>query len=262
VSQWQRKLLDLTTRNRLLHLPERSKHVPLLCPDPGALEDLLAAGKTIRISALPDFEQGGRDTALYEQQNHKQLREQYAHDALESNEVLSDLPKKKLEADLIDLYRKANTDMAEGGANTLFLALGFLNWKKTPEDPRSYRAPLILQPVKLKRKSALSGVTMVTHEDEPRFNLTLLELLSQDFDLDIAGLDGNLPEDQSGIDVTGIWNHVRVAVKEIPGFEVTTETAINCQEIPSIHILNLVPFGTDCTCLSSVGPPCLSCSSC
>jgi hypothetical protein len=37
VSQWQRKLLDLTTRNRLLHLPERSKHVPLLCPDPGVL---------------------------------------------------------------------------------------------------------------------------------------------------------------------------------------------------------------------------------
>ena len=44
VAQWQRKLLDLTTRNRLLHLPPRSKHVPLSCPDPSALEDLLAEG--------------------------------------------------------------------------------------------------------------------------------------------------------------------------------------------------------------------------
>ena len=226
VAQWQRKLLDLTTRNRLLHLPERSKHVPLECPDPGALEDRLAAGKTIRISPFPDLEEGGRDTTLYQLQNKEELHEQYAHGALDSNEVLSPLPKKKLEADLIDLYRKANSDMAEGGANTLFLALGFLNWKKTPEDPRSYRAPLILLPVKLKRKSALSGVVMTEHEDEARFNLTLLELLSHDFDLDIAGLDGDLPEDASGIDVSRIWNHVRVAVKEIPGFEVTTETAI------------------------------------
>lgn len=226
VAQWQRKLLDLTARNRLLNLPERSKHVPLFCPDPGALEDLLAAGKAIRISPIPDFEQGGRDAQLYEQQNNEDLRERYASEAMHSREVLSPLPKKKLEADLVDLYRKANTDMAEGGANTLFLALGFLKWKKTAEDPRSYRAPLILLPVKLKRKSALSGVTMIAHEDEPRFNLTLLELLSQDFDLNLPELDGDLPEDHSGIDVSGIWNHVRLAVKDIPGFEVTTDTAI------------------------------------
>lgn len=182
VDQWQRKLLDLTARNRLLHLPERSKHVPLVCPDPGALEDLLAAGKTIRISPVPDFEAGGRDIELYQQSNKEDLIEQYAERALESNEVLSSLSKKKLETDLIDLYRKANTDITEGGANTLFLALGFLNWKKSAEDPRSYRAPLILLPVKLNRRSARSGVTMSVHEDEPRFNLTLLELLRQDFD--------------------------------------------------------------------------------
>jgi very-short-patch-repair endonuclease len=226
VDQWQRKLLDLTARNRLLHLPERSKHVPLVCKDPGSLEDLLAAGKTIRISPVPDFEAGGRDIELYQQSNKEDLIEQYAEKALESNEVLSSLPKKKLETDLIDLYRKANTDMTEGGANTLFLALGFLKWKKSAEDPRSYRAPLILLPVKLNRRSARSGVTMSVHEDEPRFNLTLLELLRQDFDLNIPGLDGELPEDASGIDVEGIWTRVRVAVKEIPGFEVTTETAI------------------------------------
>jgi very-short-patch-repair endonuclease len=226
VSQWQRKLLDLTVRNRLLHLPERSKQVPLVCPDPGMLEDLLSAGKTIRISAFPDLEKGGRDAKLYEQQNREELHQQYAREALQSNEVLSSLPQKKLEAELIDLYRKARTDMDEGGANTLFLALGFLNWKKTADDTRSYRAPLILLPVKLLRKSALSGVTMTVHEDEPRFNLTLLELLRQDFDLKIPGLDGELPQDGSGIDVVGVWNRVRTAVKEIPGFEVTTEIAL------------------------------------
>lgn len=226
ITLWQRKLLDLTARNRLLHLPPTSKHVPLCCPDPGELEDLLAAGKTITITALPELEEGGRDVELYKRQNKEDLIERYAQDALASREVLSTLPAKKLESQLIDLYRKANTDMAEGGANTLFLAIGFLNWKKSAEDPRTFRAPLILLPVTLKRKSALSGVKMTAHEDEPRFNLTLLELLRQDFDLNIPGLEGDLPEDDSGIDVTGIWNTVRVAVKDVPGFEVTTDTAI------------------------------------
>lgn len=226
ITLWQRKLLDLTARNRLLHLPERSKHVPLTCPDPGALEDFLAAGKAISIAPLPEFSEGGRDVQLYREQNREDLIEKYAEEALASNQVLAPLPAKKLESELIDLYRKANTDIAEGGANTLFLALGFLNWKKSADDPRTYRAPLILLPVKLDRRSALSGIKMKAHEDEPRFNLTLLELLRQDFDLNLGGLEGDLPEDGSGIDVQGIWNRVRIAVKEVPGFEVTTETAI------------------------------------
>lgn len=226
VAMWQRKLLDLTTRNRLLHLPEGSKGVPLLCTEPGVLEDMLAEGGRIRIVPLPDLETGGRDTAIYQQQNHEVLQEDYAKQALDRGEVLSTLAKGKLESELIDLYRKARSDIDEGGANTLFLAMGFLKWKKTAEDPKSYRAPLILVPVRLVRKSALSGVTMELHEDEPRFNLTLLELLRQDFELTIPGLDSKLPTDGSGIDVPLIWNMVRHAVKDIPGFEVTRDLAL------------------------------------
>lgn len=63
-------------------------------------------------------------------------------------------------------------------------------------------------------------------EEEPRFNLTLLELLRNDFALTINGLDGELPTDESGIDVDGIWNLVRRAVRDIPGFEVTRDVVI------------------------------------
>lgn len=223
---WQRKLLDLTTRNRLLHLPDSSKAVRLVCPDPAKLEDHLADGKRIKIVAMPDLESGGRDVALYQQQNNEDLRDQYARAALERGEVLSTLEKSKLEAALIDLYRKARSDLDEGGANTLFLALGFLKWKKSADDPKVYCAPLILLPVRLERKSALSGVTMMLHEDEPRFNLTLLELLRHDFELTIPGLDGELPGDESGIDVAGIWNTVRRAVRDVPGFEVTNDLVL------------------------------------
>lgn len=226
VALWQRKLLDLTTRNRLLHIPENAKMVRLICPEPAKLEDRLAEGKRIRVAPLPDLEAGGRDARLYEQQNAENLRDQFARAALEKGEVLSPLDKAKLEASLIDLYRKAKSDLEEGGANTLYLALGFLKWKKAPEDPKHYRAPLILLPVKLNRKSALTGVTLSAHEDEPRFNLTLLELLRQDFDLTIPALEGALPGDESGVDVTKIWNIVRRAVRDMPGFEVVEDLAI------------------------------------
>jgi len=223
---WQRKLLDLTTRNRLLHLPDSAKGVRLLCADPAALEDVLASGQKIRVVPVPDLESGGRDPALYEQQNRESLVDEVARQALGRGEVLASLEKVKLEATLIDLYRKARSDLEEGGANTLFLAIGFLKWKKSIDDPKSYSAPLILLPVKLERKSALSGVTLSLLDEEARFNLTLLELLRHDFELVIPGLEGELPSDESGIDVPEIWNMVRRAVRDVPGFEVSTEVVL------------------------------------
>ncbi|WP_137938762.1 DUF4011 domain-containing protein [Chitinivorax sp. B] len=224
---WQRKLLDLTARNRLLHLSDSSKAVSLLCPEPAQLEDLLSAGKRIKIVPPPDLTAAGRDAALYTQQHQENLLEQYAKETLSRGEVLSPMEPAKLDAQLVDLYRKARSDIDEGGANTLFLAMGFLRWKKLGDDNRSYRAPLILLPVKLERKSALSGVVMTLGEDEPRFNLTLLELLRHDFELIIHGLDGELPRDDSGIDIEGIWTTVRRAVRDLPGFEVITELALS-----------------------------------
>lgn len=223
---WQRKLLDLTTRNRLLHLPDSAKGVRLHCADPAALEDVLAGGQRIRVVPVPDLEGAGRDPALYQQQHHESLLDEVARQALARGEVLAALDKAKLDATLIDLYRKARTDLEEGGANTLFLAIGFLKWKKAVEDPRVYSAPLILLPVKLERKSALSGITLGLLDEEPRFNLTLLELLRHDFELTIPGLEGDLPGDESGIDVAGVWNLVRRAVRDVAGFEVSTEVVL------------------------------------
>lgn len=226
IEMWQRKLLNLTTSNRLLHLPEGGKVVRLQCPDPGSLEDRLAGGGKVRIVPLPDLAAGGRDEKLFEAQTNENLRDQYARTAMERGEVLSLLDKETLDTTLVDLYRKARSDMAEGGANTLFLALGFLKWKKAATDPRSFRAPLILLPVRLERKSALSGVVMTQHEDEPRFNLTLLELLRQDFEFTIPALDGPLPTDERGVDVAGVWTTMRRAVRDLSGFEVTEELVL------------------------------------
>jgi hypothetical protein len=77
-------------------------------------------------------------------------------------------------------------DMAEGGTNTLFLTAGFLRWKVKPDDPRTLRAPLLLIPVKLMRTSAISPFRLAHHEDDVRFNATLIQLLKKDFNQDLT----------------------------------------------------------------------------
>ena len=226
VVEWQRKLLDLTARNRLLNLPRRGTVLELVCPEPARLEDVLDGQKDVRIKPLPDLTIGGRDVELHRQRSRQDLAREHAIAGLDRGEVYVSLDQKALDAALIKLYRAAKADMDEGGSNTLYLALGFLEWKKNAGDERSYRAPLILLPVQLKRRSARADMKLAAHTDEARFNMTLLELLKTDFELNIQGLDGELPSDESGIDVSGIWNHVRHAIKDSAGFEVREDVVL------------------------------------
>lgn len=228
IDRWQKKLLDLTLRNRLLNFPESKKTIPFLCTDVAYLEDRLAQGAAIRVISLPEQNPlGERDAALYRDVHGRDIQRSFAAEALLRDELPSPLDAKQMESRLIDLHRQVRNDYAEGGANTLFLAVGFLRWKKKTDDERSYRAPLLLVPVRLERRSATSRFTIRFHEDEPRFNATLLQFLERDFDLKLPQFAGDLPIDDSGIDVPGLLASVRSAVRDVPGMEVVDETALS-----------------------------------
>ena len=227
LERWQRKLLDLSLRNPLLNSRPSLTAVPIICPDPGFLEDKLAEGKKISLLPLPTMTiDEGRDNAIHGARTGENLDDAFVFSALDRHEIYIREEKKKLESRLVSLYRKAKSDLEEGGTNTLFLALGFLVWVREDKKGRKFRAPLVLVPVELKRESVRSGVKLMLHDDEPRFNTTLLEMLRQDMALDIQGLDGELPTDQSGVDVAGIWNKIRLEVKNVEGFEVTEEVIL------------------------------------
>ncbi|NCO04303.1 MAG: DUF3320 domain-containing protein [Alphaproteobacteria bacterium] len=229
LDHWKRKLLDLTKRNRLLNLKPSKTAIKLHCSDPAVLEDKLAAGKKIVVIPIEKLTgaKGERDNDLFVERTGEDFKKSFIKSALERDEIISDLEQKDLDAGMVQLYRKARTDLQEGGVNTLYLALGILKWKQSENEERVYRAPLILLPVKLERQSAASRVKILLHDDEPVFNMTLLEMLRQDFELNIPQLEGKLPEDHSGIDVPLIWEWVRKAVRDVPGFEVVEEIVIS-----------------------------------
>ena len=231
LERWQRKLLDLSARNPLLnHRSTKASlsSLTLICPEPGLLEDKLAEGARIRIDSFPRPTGQAQDEELHFQRTGEDIKQDYARNALEKNppQILVDMAPTELSKSTVSIYRKAQTALQEGGANTLYLALGFLLWKRDEKDSRRFRAPLILVPVTLARNSVRSGVRMLAHDDEPRFNTTLLEMLRKDFRIDIHGFDNALPEDLKGVDVTGVWNTVRQAVKDAPGFEVIEDVVL------------------------------------
>jgi very-short-patch-repair endonuclease len=226
LDRWQRKLLDLSARNPLLNQKPGRTSLNFVCADPALLEDMLAAGARISIATFPKLQGDEQDTEIYEQRHGDELKETYARDALSKKQLLVDISPQELDKSSVEIYRKAQTSLKEGGSNTLFLAIGFLLWKQKDKAARSYRAPLILLPVTLERKSVRSGIQLIASDDEPRFNTTLLEMLKKDFGIEIRGLEGALPQDDSGVDVNGIWNRVRHAIKDISGFEVIEDVVL------------------------------------
>ena len=226
LERWQRKLLDLTLRNPLLNHRATKGSLQIICPEPNRLEDKLAAGRRIRIAAAPTLSSQEQDEEIHLQREGELITQEYARDELERHRVLVDLTQDQLLHRAVEIYRKARTALQEGGSNTLYLAFGFLLWKRDDRDERRFRAPLILLPVSLERTSVRSGFKIVGHDDEPRFNTTLLEMLRRDFRIEIPRLDEALPEDESGIDVPAVWNRVRLAVKEAPGFEVVEDVVL------------------------------------
>lgn len=225
IERWQRKLLDLSLANRLLNFRDTRGAVPMICPDISTTEDRLANGDVFRLLALKDENAvSGRDIPADEARG---IELDLAADALTRGQIAVPLTAKDMGDRLTELYRKARSDMAEGGTNTLFLAAGFLRWKRSEGDSRSYRAPLLLLPVKLERRSAQSEYRLSQLEDEVRINSTLLEMLKRDFELRIPDLEGDLPRDENGLDIPRIMEILRQRVRDVAGFEVVEECALS-----------------------------------
>jgi len=179
---WERRLLDLSLKNNLLAFRYAHDCVHLLVTD---IRDFLAKtdGKTT-LTVLPyagkcDAPSFGVSAPL------KNLAELISIE-LTSRTVRACSTEGELNEAVSALIRKGRATSEEVGANTLYLALGFLRWKKNDEKEFKY-APIALLPVNVK-KTKTQGVNLELGEDYS-VNTTLLEFLKQEFGIDIRGLE-------------------------------------------------------------------------
>ena len=227
ITRWQQKLLDLSLRNRLLNFRDSKQNVPLASADPCTLEDQLAANERFTLHGANPLLAGTdvRNLAILENTNGEDPVRVFLREEFRRKRLCSFLNEDVLSRRLLELYRQSRVDIEEGGVNTLFLAVGFLEWKETSTADVSHIAPLLLIPVKLNRQSAQAGFSIERSDEDTIINVTLLELLRRDYELNIRGLDP-LPTDDSGVNVPLVLQIFKQSVKDLPGWEVRSEVQL------------------------------------
>jgi len=210
---WERKLLDLSLRNNLLNIRITKNTLQLIPADIHLFEDALANGDEFRIMHKPvDWENPLSDFGLYQSISDSDPIADLIRSELTQKRLRAYLSESDLGNALTHLYRSSRTSMEENGANTLYLALGLLKWYETPSSERPRYAPILLMPVEIVRKSAAKGYIIRSREEDTMMNITLLEMLRQNFGITIPGLEP-LPTDESGLDVRLIYSIIRNGIK-------------------------------------------------
>lgn len=209
---WERKLLDLSLRNNLLNIRLTKSTLQLISVQIPLLEDALADGEEFAILPRPgDWGNGAMDAGLYRSLYQTDPIVDLVKQELTQKRLRSYLNESELVNSLTHLYRSSRLSLEENGANTLYLALGVLKWYETPLSEMPRYAPILLLPVEIVRKSAQKGYVIRSRDEEVLMNITLLEMLKQDFSLNIGGLEV-LPRDESGVDVKLVFNTVRKGI--------------------------------------------------
>lgn len=211
VKRWRKELLDLTFRNPLLKIKPASS-LRLMVPhrDLGLLEDRLNEGETIVINPSPAS--NDRHTQMDTQEAQDSLRKELRS----ANTVLADLNETQLKRRVTDLRRKAKDSREEAGADSLYLALGTLEW----EDQRSTGAgPVFLIPVVLEGAYGVRAAQIrldTSREVEP--NYSLFERLRIKHGLELPELL-QPGADSSGINVDGAFRRIRNRLMKVKATE-------------------------------------------
>ena len=212
---WERKLLDLTLRNNLINIHTKRGAVQLLGAEPDTAVGLMESGVEFNLFGLPEemvaemrlegvFKELPLDSTLYT----------FACKEFESHRFHSFLPEEDTLIRLDTIRKEARHALEENGANTLYLTVGALKWFGEDKNQPHF-APIILIPVEITRNT--KGIKW-TGEDITA-NLTLLEMLRQQHEISIPGLE-TLPEKNGHISVRRVLNTVRHAVMDKTGWDV------------------------------------------
>jgi len=222
---WERKLLDLSLRNNLLNLHVTRNMLQLVDIDISNLEDTLSDGKSFSIMPNPNAEVLRKYNFFSQPLHQSSQLYQLANDELKHNRLLTHYHQQDLDNILIYIHKNAKQAIDENGSSTLYLAIGLLKWfdRKTPDQQRY--SPILLLPVEISRRSVNSKFTLKSREEETMLNITLVEFLRQEYELNLSALE-QLPIDEKGVDVAKVMGILRRAVMQLKGWDVEEQLVL------------------------------------
>ena len=211
----RKELLDLGLRNPLLNYRAlKSRGVEVVDEIPATVFDILVH-KERRMSFLPrpdDDEDYELRQPQYDDDNPDVLAQRYTDNRLQTNE-----PSDRLQSRLLNTYYNANTVIQEQGVNTLFIALGMVEWYESDTSDIARRAPLILVPVEIERSDIRGRFHISYTGEELGANLSFIEKMQ----IEIPGL----PENED-IDVNKYFTEVSNCIKDMRQWSVDTTSVV------------------------------------
>ncbi len=202
-------LLDLSLRNRLLNFRQTKRSTIMF--EGGELQTLfqllLAEGKSMAF--LPRLE----DDAKTRDKNPK------------DKNLASALPDEDLQRNLLHLERLARSFLEEKGINALFLALGFVEWRREDKPDKVLHAPILLIPVRLERTSVAKRFRMRALDHDPITNPSLKALFENNYGLNVPSLDEEQEaEDQ---DLAAFFDKWRKALAPQPDWRINSKACLS-----------------------------------
>ena len=185
-------LLDLSTRNRLLNTPLRTRNnraIEIVDEKSAEVFRLLDDGKAMsfvpgvllsdeeRIELDPgDDVTGGIPQPDDEIVDARGIAGRHSDLRLQTRLTSEGLQKR-----LFDIWYDAQTLEQEQGVNILYLAIGLLRWYDNETSDVARHAPLVLLPVRLDRSSAADRFKLKGRDEPPSPNLTLQAKMKVEF---------------------------------------------------------------------------------
>ncbi|HOW36292.1 MAG TPA: DUF3320 domain-containing protein [Candidatus Omnitrophota bacterium] len=225
IKRWKNKLIDLSKRNRLLNFkPTKTTTIQIVDEIPSEAYRTIVLNESV-MSFLPadgDIEGDKDNTGSSSQLEIKEFQD-YAQEELDTKHtdlyLQTNLGESHLDKNLFRITSIATSVMEEQGYNSLFLALGFLEWYESKDSDVKFRSPILLIPVQLNRKSVKSDYTLSFGEDAPILNPALIYMLSLDFGIDLEDISEELEQ----IEPREIFRKIQEAIQEFERWKVTND---------------------------------------
>jgi very-short-patch-repair endonuclease len=221
----RRALLDLGTRNRLIHIPLRTKNIRAIeVVDCKAAEIFDLLGQTKRCTFIPT-EGDEPGSAPDGSKKNATSAPRDANDGSRSRQaetkLQTRLSSEGLQKRLLDIWYDAKTLEEEQGVNILYLTFGLLKWFEDDKSETERFAPLVLLPVRLERSSAADRFHLVSRSEPPSTNLSLQAQMEGEFGLKIEDFG-----DEDDVDIIAYMSSVAETVSRKSRWEVRPDAMV------------------------------------
>jgi hypothetical protein len=217
-TDWLKRLIDLTKRNKLIHLAPSARTTSILTIVDELPWQILQhlSSRRRKFTFLPNDNVNKEtdklipikhDVPIFKPDTEIPEEEKYSDDQLQTN-----LSSSKLDTVLTNIMRRSKSAMEEQGYNTLYLSLGTLRWFERDDSEKEMKSPILLLPVELVRKSIQSSFELKAAEDSPILNPALIQKLAGDGHADLGPIQVEI-ESEDFCDLMEIFRKIYFALK-------------------------------------------------